>query len=305
MRVEEFAAKSVLVPSKLPDTDFVVNPYVGCAYACAYCYASFMGRFSGEPVEAWGDYVRVKTNAVEVFERELGRLRMRRKSPSILISSVTDPYQGVESKYRLTRGILSVLAREPYPGHVSILTKSHSVLRDVDLLRRLPDVEVGVTVTTTDDKISRFVEMRAPSSTVRLRTLKKLHEAGIDTYAFIGPLLPHFHADLDGLEHLFRAVAESGVHSVFVEHVNISPYIRRRLLPVLEHQGREVRDAYLEGARPIHRVALQREVQRLIDRYELRLRLSRVLEHGKSAVSTETTESNGLKEVRSKREAKR
>src|SRR5262249_53961667 len=154
MPVGELQAKSILVRSKLPDTDYVVNPYTGCAFGCHYCYASFTGRFVQQPVKAWGDYVYVKINAVEVFDVELQRLRARGSAPSILLSSVTDAYQGVEKRYRLTRGILEILAREPYPGSVGILTKSPLVLRDLDVLERLPCVEVGMTITTTDDRLS-------------------------------------------------------------------------------------------------------------------------------------------------------
>jgi len=99
---------------------------------------------------------------------------------------------GVESRYRLTRGILEVLARETYPGRVSILTTSPLVLRDVDVLQQIPQVTVGMTVTTTDDRLSRFLEVRAPLASRRLKTLQQLHAAGLPTYAFVGPLLPHF-----------------------------------------------------------------------------------------------------------------
>lgn len=105
-------AKSMLVKSKLPDADYVVNPYVGCDFACLYCYASFMGRFVNEPFRNWGNYLYAKINGVTVFEADLRRIRAKGQAPSILMSSVTDPYQGAESKFRITRGILEVLVRD-------------------------------------------------------------------------------------------------------------------------------------------------------------------------------------------------
>src|SRR5689334_9496057 len=134
MRVVEAEAKSIVTASKLPDADYVINPYTGCAFGCRYCYASFMGRNVGETIDAWGEYVYVKTNAVDLCRREVQKMNPDARKRSILLSSVTDPYQGAEAKYKLTRGILSVLVEEGYPGLVGILTKSPLVTRDIDVL---------------------------------------------------------------------------------------------------------------------------------------------------------------------------
>ena len=74
MKVVEIEAKSILVRSKLPDAEYVVNPYTGCVFGCHYCYASFAGRFVGEPIGNWGNYVYAKINAVPLFEVELARV---------------------------------------------------------------------------------------------------------------------------------------------------------------------------------------------------------------------------------------
>src|SRR5262249_38635030 len=161
-------------------------------------------------VENWGNYLYAKVNAVPLFERELAALRRAGRAPSILLSSVTDAYQGAERRYRLTHGILETLAREPYPGVVGVLTKSPLVLRDTDPLAALPRANVGMTVTTTDDRLSRFLEVRAPLASRRLETLAALHAHGIETYAFVGPLLPHFRYDPAALDALFAGLARAG-----------------------------------------------------------------------------------------------
>lgn len=281
MAIKEITVKSILTKSKLPDADYVVNPYTGCAFGCLYCYASFMGRFVNEPIENWGNYVYVKTNAVALFEKELKQILAKHQRPSILLSSVTDPYQGIESKYRLTRGILKILASEPYLGKISVLTKSPLVLRDVDILRHLPSVEVGLTVTTTDDKLSRFLEVAAPPASKRLQTLKELKKKGIETYAFVGPLLPHFRHQPDLLEKLFSSLAEVGVEDVYVEHINMSPYIQRRLLPALRREPEEIRQIYAEASTISYRKALNKIVADLLKKYGLRLRRGEVLDHKK------------------------
>ena len=232
MKIHELKAKSIIVPSNLPDVDYVINPYTGCQFGCIYCYATFMGRFVNEPRRNWGNYVYVKANAVELAGNQLRKWGAKRKEASILFSSVTDPYQAVENKFWLTRGILGALVESGYLGPVSILTKSPLVSRDVDLLIRL-NAEVGLTVTTTDDRLSRYLEVSAPQARRRLDTLEKLGKAGIRTYAFVGPLLPHFRYQPNLLDELFGAIAGTGSKEVYVEHGRrfFDAYLKHKRIP--------------------------------------------------------------------------
>lgn len=126
----------------------------------------------------------VKINAPEILQKQLKKAKIGR----VMISSVTDAYQPIESKYKLTRQCLEILLQSQFP--VDILTKSPLVLRDTDLIKKFKDIEVGITITTNDEKISRVFEPNAPSIIARIRTLKTLHDNRIKTYAFIGPVLP-------------------------------------------------------------------------------------------------------------------
>ncbi|MDQ4075002.1 MAG: radical SAM protein [Chloroflexota bacterium] len=287
MKVQEIEAKSLLVKSKIPGVDYVVNPYTGCEFGCSYCYATFMGRFVDESIDSWGNYVYVKTNAVEVLERDLNRLSPEQRRGSILLSSVTDPYQGIESKYRLTRGVLTVLARQPYPGRISILTKSPMVLRDSDILCQLPHLSVGMTVTTTDDTLGRFLEVRAPLARRRLTTLKQLHEQGIHTYAFVGPLLPHFRYQPERLDELFAALTDAGVQSIYVEHINLKPYIKNRLWQTLAYEPETFQAVYRGAETAVHRKILDEIVAELVEKYQLTLRTGEVIYHNKSDEMTQ------------------
>ncbi len=282
VRVIEMEARSALVRSGLGGVDYVINPYTGCRFGCSYCYATFMSRYVSEPVEAWGEYVYVKRNLVELFERQLARLSPERRTRSIFISSVTDPYQGVESKYRLTRGVFEALARERYPGPVAVLTKSPIVLRDIDLFGELPDFEAGLTVTSGEDEIARWLEAHAPPPRKRLDALRVLNEAGIRTYAFVGPLVPHFVERPELLEDVFARLADAGVNRVFVEHLNAKRYIRQRLDAVIARQPEPVRAAYAEARTREHRTRLEQIVSELIDRYGMELRLGAVIDHPES-----------------------
>lgn len=293
MRIVETTAKSIIIDSNLPSVDFVANPYTGCAFGCAYCYASFMGRAVKESNAAWGEYVYVKTNAVELADEQLARMPERKRHGTLLMSSVTDAYQGAERKYRLARGILGKLVEHGYPGKVSILTKSPIVTRDTDLLLALPHSEVGMTVTSTDDKVSRWLEVRAPVASRRLRTLAELHAAGVATYAFIGPLLPHFATSPDLLDTLLGRIADAGVPEIFVEHINLKRYIRDRMATVLRDQPDEVREAYVTARADDHRRRLDAILAPLLKKHGLRLRLNKVIYHDEL-----TTEDRGSGRVR-------
>lgn len=281
MRVSEIECKSMLVASKLPASDYVVNPYTGCTFACAYCYASFMGRFVGEPIEAWGEYLSVKTNAVEVFRDDLRRLPKDKRNSTILLSSVTDAWQGPEKKFRLARGVLEVLRDDDYPGFVSILTKSPLVLRDIDVIAELNDKEVGITVTTTDDEIGRFMEAHAPLASDRLQALEELNAAGIPTYAFIGPLFPHYRYRQDLLEDLFRRIHDAGTRILFAEHLNTSAYILKRIDPLVLKSEPEVQAVYQSARTDAHRAVLSDMVMNLVSKYGFEIRLGRVLDHNR------------------------
>jgi DNA repair photolyase len=279
MKITEINAKRILSKSGLPDADYAVNPYIGCEFGCVYCYASFAGRSVDEPVENWGNYLYVKRNAVELFRKELAAIPASRRNASIFISSVTDPYQGAESRYRLTRGILQALADEEYPGEVSILTKSSLVLRDVDILKRLKDCEVGMTVTTADDVLGRLLEVRATQESRRISTLRQLHDEGLRTCASVGPLLPHFRYKPELLDELFSTLAESRVDYICVEHINLRQYIRSRLFDALRNAPEEVRAVYRNAEDPAHRAALDRIVEGLAKKHGLELATGGAIYH--------------------------
>lgn len=183
MEAKEVLARSVLTRSRIPGVEYCVNPYVGCAHGCSYCYAAFMKRFTGH-AEPWGEFLDAKVNAVALLRRELRRAKPGR----VMLSSVTDPYQPAEKLRRLTRGCLEALLDFRFP--VSILTRSPLVLRDLDLLRRFREVSVGLSIPTDDEAVRKLLEPRAPPIAARVEALQALRAAGVRTWVFDGPLLP-------------------------------------------------------------------------------------------------------------------
>jgi len=238
-----------------------------------------MARYVGKNVSDWGEFVYAKMNAPELLEKEVGKMKDLGRGKVIWFSSVTDPYQGLEAKYKLTRKCLETLIRAGFKGQVSFLTKSDLILRDIDVLKQLGDVEVGMTVTSTDDEISQFFEKHAPPASARLAALKKLHEEGIKTYAFVGPLLPHFVAKPEALDKLFGALKEARVMEIYVEHINLSKYILGRLREEVKGLDPEIMGKFYESKDKRYRDELNTVVRKLVKKYGLKLRMDETLYH--------------------------
>jgi len=134
--------------------------------------------------EMWGDFVDPKMDCAEVLENELRSA----KRGTVLLSSLTDPYQPSEYKYRLTRKCLEVLKKHNY--RIAILTKSDLVNRDLDIISKFNNADIGLTLSTDDDPIRQIMEPNSSSIEDRITTLKNFHSRKIRTYAHIGPILP-------------------------------------------------------------------------------------------------------------------
>ena len=183
MKVKEIFAKTILTKTAISSFDYCINPYVGCGHGCRYCYASFMKRFTGH-LEPWGEFIDVKVNAPYLLRKQLKRA----KQGVVALSTVTDPYQPIEKKYRLTRKCLEALLETQFS--VNLLTRSSLCLRDMDLFKQFKNIEVGLSITTHDERIRKMFEPNSPSIQSRVNTLRTLRQEKIQTYAFVGPMLP-------------------------------------------------------------------------------------------------------------------
>jgi DNA repair photolyase len=209
--VREVEAKSILNASKIHD--YCVNPYTGCEVGCVYCYAAlFMRRYSGHS-EPWGAFVDVKVNAPALLARQI----LKAKRGTIWYASVCDPYQPLEERYALTRRSLEVLVGRDFP--VEIQTKSARVRRDLDVIRRIPEVEVGFTIATEDETIAGMFEPRASPVRERVEVLREFKAAGVRTFAFAGPLLP-------GNPEKLAALLAGAVDRVLIDRMNYVPTVR-------------------------------------------------------------------------------
>lgn len=176
---KEIVTKDYLTKSTLPASDYVINPYVGCPHACKYCYACFMKRFTNHG-EEWGSFIDIKRCDKPISSRRL-------QGKSVFLSSVTDCYNPFEEKYRITRSILEQLAG--MDCELTISTKSHLILRDIDLLKQCKNLKVSISMNTLDEQFRKDMD-RADSILERLETLRTLHENGIYTVLFMSPIFP-------------------------------------------------------------------------------------------------------------------
>ncbi|MGL6202032.1 MAG: radical SAM protein [Lachnospiraceae bacterium] len=179
MKVQTIKVNSVMTKSKLPASDYAVNPYVGCPHKCRYCYASFMKRFSKHN-EPWGDFIDIKEfPPIKNPQQYTGK--------SIFLGSVTDSYNPYEYDYCKTQQILKQFAG--IDVKITISTKSNLVVRDIELLKQLKNVTVAFSINTVDERFRKDMDSAATISE-RIYAMKTLHQEGIYTAAFISPIFP-------------------------------------------------------------------------------------------------------------------
>ncbi|MEM5772849.1 MAG: radical SAM protein [Candidatus Aenigmatarchaeota archaeon] len=236
MIVKEIKCKSLLNESQL--ADYCINCYIGCEHGCKYCYAdSITKRFSLHK-EPWGEFVDVKINAPEILRKEI----LKKKKGKVFLSSLTDPYQPLEKKYQLTRKCLEILLKHQFP--IIIQTKSALILRDLDLLKKFKNCEVGFTITTLDEEIRKKFEPNSSSVEEKLEAIKALKENGIFVYVFFGPILPYL-SDKD-LEEYFEKMVKLKVDEVWVDKLNLKPGVWDSISKVLEENYPELLEKWGE-----------------------------------------------------------
>lgn len=228
--------KNWITPSRLPGVDVVINPYVGCPHKCVYCYAEFMKTFTNH-AEDWGDFLDIQHCGKPVSSKRLD-------GKNIVISSVTDPYNAFEKQYRVTRQLLEQL--QDCRANITIITKSDLILRDIDLIGQLENVEVAFSVNSLDDTFRRHFEPRAPTVRRRLDALRQIHEAGIRTVLFMSPIFP-------GITD-FRKIIDASRHwtgTYWFENLNLNNSARNRVARAIGRHYPELvplyRTIYREG----------------------------------------------------------
>ena len=301
------AAKSVLNSPAATGMGFwSINPYIGCAFACAYCYAPYAHRYVVErtlaaqpneevrarfselpPQVAFSRRIIVKVNAAECLRQELALGRAKRvaleRGEDLVIGTATDPYQPAERRFRITRSLLEELVSVRSLS-LAIITKSPLIARDVDVLSRIAangSVTIHLSLITVDRALARRIEPRAPTPESRLRALRRLSEAGIEVGINIMPVLPGITDSPAGLEALVRAVADAGAKYVNTCSLRLQTAARERYLPILAREFPELSERYAKAYAKGYSVSenyqqgLKRFVRRTCERIGIRYGSSR------------------------------
>jgi DNA repair photolyase len=250
-----------------------LNPYMGCAHQCTFCYVRAFERRAERPSdERYGTSIRVKVNVADILRRELARRSW--KGELVAIGAATDPYQPAEGQYRLTRRCLEVMAEAANP--FSIITRGPMVVRDTDVLveaARRARVSVTFSIPTLDDAIWRATEPNAPPPRQRLRALRRLRDAGIDASVGMAPILPGLSDRPELLADVVRAARDAGATSIWTNLVYLRPGTREHFLANLARDWPELIPRYEQlyrgraylGKAEIE--PLRREVADLRDQY--------------------------------------
>lgn len=299
------AARGVLNPPAATGMPYwSLNPYVGCAFGCTYCYARYAHQYQvTRALDVAGDADTAATELRELaalppwlaFER---RILVKENAPrlvrqalrpgtakhqaltggdTVVVGTATDPYQPAERRFRLTRGVLEALA-EHAGLSVVIITKSPLVTRDVDVLRAIADrsrLSVHVSLITVERDLARRLEPRAPTPEARLRAIRRLRAAGIAVVVNCMPVLPGITDAPPLLARLVAAVADAGATHLAACALRLRASARRRYLPFVAREfpalAARYQAAYAAGHQPgaRYRDGLRRTMRRLCERHGL------------------------------------
>lgn len=225
---------------------YTINAYRGCSHKCVYCFArpthEYLGLNLGHDFDT---KIVVKRNAVERVRAETSPIRWG--GDLIAMGTNTDPYQAAEGKYRLTRGILEVLAERANP--ISILTKSTLVLRDVDVLVAMAEhtkVRVDFSVGTVDESVWKATEPGTPHPQRRLDAVRKLNAAGIRSGVLMGPVIPGISDSRHQLASTVAAAVAAGAASIGHVPLHLGPGVKTHFLEWIAGHRPELLDLYAE-----------------------------------------------------------
>lgn len=260
MKIKEVKINNYLTKSNLPSIDYVINPYIGCNHACKYCYASFMKKYTNHQ-ENWGDFIDIKLSDKAINLKVLD-------NKNLFMSSVTDCYNILEKEYLITRSILEELQYSNC--NLTISTKSNLILRDIDILKKIKNLKVAISINTLDEKFKNDMD-KASSIKERLNTLKVLHENNIHTILFMSPIFPYITNWQEIIE-----ISKNYVDEYWFENLKLRSNYKKVILDYIKNNYHnlylEYVDIYING-NMLYWNNLSLEIQNICDKYNLKSKI--------------------------------
>ncbi len=246
--------KSALTPVRGMPFRWSLNPYMGCAHRCTFCYVRHFEQRADRPSDdRYGRSIRVKSNVAEVLRRELARRSWAREE--VALGTATDPYQPAEGRFRLTRACLAELDASWTP--FSIVTRGPLVVRDVDVLQRgagRAGAEVCFSLPTLDERVWRTTEPGTAPPASRLEAVRRLARAGVEVGVGVAPVLPGLSDAPEQLTAVVRAARAAGARTIWASVVHLRPGVREHFLEAprarLARGGRALRGALRDACLP-------------------------------------------------------
>ena len=221
-----------------------LNPYMGCAHQCTFCFVRAFERLADRPSDdRYGTSIRVKPNLVEVLRRELARPSWKREQ--VAVGTATDPYQPAEGRFRLTREAIRAMGEAATP--FGIITRGPLIVRDIDVLAEAAtraDVSVTFSVPTLDPGIWRRTEPGTAPARQRLRALRALVDAGIKASVGMAPILPGLSDEPELMADVVRAARDAGATGVWANVLYLKPGTREHFLDHLARDWPELLPTY-------------------------------------------------------------
>ncbi len=221
-----FLLNKITNKDRLFNGDYTIDPYQNCGFGCRYCDSTY------------DETIYIKTNAAQIIKKELEAA----KKGTIIVGSVVDSYQKAEESYNITRNLLEIIKQYDFSCH--ILTKSKLVLRDIDLLSKMSDCKVTISITTLDQTISDIFEKNVPLPLERLKTIEKLSEIGIKSGLAIIPILPFISED--ALEDIVKSAKKHRAHYILHKHLELKGDQKSIFMKILKESYPNLVEKYEE-----------------------------------------------------------
>ena len=197
----DFLLNKITKKDSLFKGDYTIDSYQNCEFGCLYCDSSF------------DKTIYIKTNAVDILNKELGKS----KKGTIIVGSVHDPYQKAEEEFKMTRDLLKIIEQQDFSCH--ILTKSNLVIRDIDILKKIDNCKVTISITSLKDTVSNIFEKNVPLPKTRLQTIEKLTNEGIISGLAVIPVLPYIVEE--ELENITKSAKDHKVLYLLHKHLEL------------------------------------------------------------------------------------